>query len=180
MKKSLGISALLFGAAFALPVFADTYDITLYDGTSTTIDGNGSFTYSAGAFSDFTIVWDTVTFNFLSIANSTPVEDHGCDGGATISVYTFLTTPDCQSGYGSPPEAWAGVISGSGALSISPNYDGIEAFGGSPVSTPSFESGVIAVVDETTAPVPEPNAIVLLSTVLLAVALMGRKRIALR
>jgi hypothetical protein len=115
MRKILCVIpiVLLFVAIGAPPAHAGSYTITLYDGTSTTVDGTGSFTYSTGAFSDFTITVlpgtsNSITFDMTSAANSTPSEAYGngCDGGMSISVFTYLTNANCQMGGSYPGEGW--------------------------------------------------------------------------
>jgi hypothetical protein len=59
MKQSLWIIALLFGSALIQPLSASSYSITLLDGNGPTVDGTGSFTFSGGVFSSFTVTWDS-------------------------------------------------------------------------------------------------------------------------
>jgi hypothetical protein len=177
MKQSLWIIALLFGAAFAQPVFADTYSITLLDGSGPTVDGTGSFTYSAGVFSGFTVIWDTLTFDFTSIANSTPTEMHGCAGGVPISFFTYLTSPDCQTGGTSPP-AWQGDDDGADtqtALAFAQLSNPIRVITPTIGATDGFQAGNFNLINTTPTGVPEPNSVFLMSTALLAVAFVARK-----
>jgi hypothetical protein len=175
MKQSLGIIALLCGAGFAQPVFADTYSVTLLDGSGPTIDGTGSFTFSAGTFSNFTIIWDTLLFDFTSTANATPSETHGCVGGSLITVFAYLLDPGCQNGGAFPGESWLGGAGlGGGKLLFSPN---IHAIAGRAITTgpPSNQTGDFRVIDLTTT-IPEPNSVILMLAALLAVAFVARKR----
>ena len=111
MRKTLWIVlGMLIAGAFAQAVRADTFSITLFDGTSPTVDGTGSFTFSGGTFSNFTISWESVTFDFTTAANSTPTETHGCDGGQSISLFTYLTNADCLAGGSFPGHAWSGDV----------------------------------------------------------------------
>jgi hypothetical protein len=182
MKQSLWIIALLLGAAFAYPAFADTlyiYDVTSYDGTSSTVDGNGSFTYDPTAlinpFSDFNVTWDGVIFNLTSAANDTPSEAHGCDSNLLISVFTYLTNANCQEGGINGGDAWlafTGIASDN--FAFNPLENAINAGGGGGTITQPFDQqgGVFAVA----LPIPEPQSVFLLSTALLAVAFLARNR----
>jgi hypothetical protein len=173
MKQSLWIIALLFGAALAQPLSASSYSITLLDGSGPTVDGIGSFTFSAGTFSAFTVTWDSFLFDFTSTANSTGSEAHGCDGGGAISVFTYLTASNCQTG-GIEPISWEGtVMMGSARFSFAPDFDGIPAptLPANP-ETDTTQSGIF----EVSQTVPELNSGFLVATALLAVALVARKR----
>ena len=173
MKQSLWIIALLFGAALAQPLSASSYSITLLDGSGPTVDGIGSFTFSAGTFSAFTVTWDSFLFDFTSTANSTGSEAHGCDGGGAISVFTYLTAPNCQTG-GIEPISWEGtVVMGSARFSFAPDFDGIPAptLPANP-ETDTTQSGIF----EVSQTVPELNSGFLVATALIAVAFVVRKR----
>ena len=175
MKPSLGIIALLFGAGFAQPVYADTYSITLLDQGGPTIDGTGSFTFSAGTFSNFTVNWDSLTFDFTSTANATPSETYGCDGNKTISFFTYLTNSDCQHGGSHPDNAWTGYgDSFHTYLDFSINNGLVNAT----VAHPDIglsQTGDFRVLDQTNT-IPEPNSVILMLAALLAVAFVARKR----
>lgn len=173
MKQSLSIIALLFGAALAQPLSASSYTITLLDGSGPTVDGTGSFTFSAGVFSNFTVTWDSFLFDFTSTANSTPSEPHGCDGGGSISVFTYLTAPNCQTG-GTEPISWAGsVVAGSARFSFAPDFDGIS----SPTlsANPELDTSQDGIF-EASQTVPELNSGFLVATALVVVGFVGRKR----
>jgi hypothetical protein len=85
-RISLGIAILMmaFGAQSEAKAGAITYDITLTATSGTLIGGNGAFTYDGTTFSAFSVTWGTESFDFTSVANSTPTEQHGCDGNASI------------------------------------------------------------------------------------------------
>jgi hypothetical protein len=173
MKQSLWIVALLFGAALAQPLSASSYTITLLDGSGPTVDGTGSFTYSAGTFSAFTVSWDSFLFDFTSTANSTPNETHGCDGGGAISVFTYLTAPNCQTG-GTEPISWAGsVVAGSARFSFAPDFDGIS----SPTlpANPELDTSQDGTF-EVSQTVPELNSGFLVATALGALGFVVRRR----
>jgi hypothetical protein len=178
MPKHLWISTLLFGAAFAQPIMADTYDVTLFDGATTTVDGTGVFTFSAGTFSAFSVSWDTFTFNFTATANAEAAQAHGCDGGGSISFFTYLMSSDCQSGGSFAPDAWGGE-------SVTLNQFNF-ALDSNPVSQVALGStnrvnqfGTFSVTDTSTSAVPEPRPVFLMLPVLLAAAFVARKRNAL-
>jgi hypothetical protein len=178
MKRSLGTIALLFVAAFAPTISADTFSVTLLDGSGPTIDGTGSFTYSGGVFSNFTLTWDSLVFDMTSSANGVGPEAHGCDGGGILSVITYLTSADCQTG-GSAPPAWEGsVVAGSAFLAFTPTVSGFGIFAPFSPGTPNlFQSGNFEVKDiSQTSPTPEPNSVFVITTALLAVALVTRRR----
>jgi hypothetical protein len=173
MKQSLLIIALLFGAALTQPLSASSYSITLLDGTGPTVDGTGSFTFSGGTFSAFTVTWDSFVFDLTSIANSTGSEPHGCDGGGAISVFTYLTAPDCQTG-GTEPISWEGsVVMGSARFSFAPDFNGIPApaLPADP-ETLTTQSGIFEVPQT----VPELNSGFLVATALVAIGFAVRKR----
>ena len=79
MRKSFWVLSLLLLASGAPLAHADSFTITLHDGTSTTVDGTGSFNFSGGTFSDFTITMFPGT----------------------------ATNADCQNGGSTPGDAWA-------------------------------------------------------------------------
>jgi hypothetical protein len=174
MKQVVWILALLSGAGFVQPAAADTFSITLYDGIGTTVDGTGTFTYSAGAFSDFTVDWDGFQFDFASVANGTGNEGHGCLGDSPISVFTYLTTAECESGDSNPGNAWAALAGGTSGLFVFSNgIEGITvADTGPPHSTPTLD----VAGDFSVSTVPEPNSVFLMLAELLAVALVALKR----
>jgi hypothetical protein len=178
MKLSPGIIVLLFGVTFAQHVFADTYSIYLFDVNPPFEDnGIGSFTYTPGAnpFSNFTIAFNSGLFDLTSIANNTPAQVHGCHGGAVISFFTYLTTPDCQG-----PVSWTldetdpGMVS---PLVLSPQFNPIVAFPSLPFSfDQDVDSGPFSVRNTTTMNTPEPHSAFLISIALLAVAFVARKQ----
>jgi hypothetical protein len=172
MTQSLWVIASLFGAALAQPLSASSYTITLLDGSGPTVDGTGSFTFSAGAFSAFTVTWDSFLFDFTSTANSTGSEPHGCDGGGALSVFTYLTSPDCQTG-GIEPISWQGsVVAGSARFSFAPDFDGIS----SPTlpANPEIDTSQGGIF-EASQTAPELNSGFLVATALVAVAFVVRK-----
>jgi len=172
MKQSLWVIASLFGAALAQPLSASSYTITLLDGSGPTVDGIGSFTFSAGAFSSFTVTWDSFLFDFTSTANSTGSEPHGCDGGGALSVFTYLTSPDCQTG-GIEPISWQGsVVAVAARFSFAPDFDGIS----SPTlpANPEIDTSQGGIF-EASQTAPELNSGFLVATALVAVAFVVRK-----
>jgi hypothetical protein len=68
MKRALWLIAALFGPMFVEPVYADLFEMTLYEGTSNTVVGSGFFTYTEGSFGQFTVTYDPPLPN--SIPNS--------------------------------------------------------------------------------------------------------------
>jgi hypothetical protein len=104
----------------------------LYDGTSLTVDGTGSFNYDLTAainpFSGFNITWDGLLFNFTSTANDTPSEQHGCDrndGGATLSAFEYLTNSNCHGGGTTPGGAWSAETGALQDFSFAPDHTSI-------------------------------------------------------
>ncbi|HXN72144.1 MAG TPA: PEP-CTERM sorting domain-containing protein [Candidatus Acidoferrales bacterium] len=176
MRKSLWVLSLLLVASGAPPAHADSFTITLHDGTSSTVDGTGSFNFSGGTFSDFTITMfpgtvNAITFDMTSAANSAPVEFHACDGGLSISVFTYLTNADCQKGGTFPGAAWsyAGQDTNPAVLDFSGFNDPISASATGPHLGGQFDGDFV--VTE-----PEPSVMLLLSTALFALAFLVRKR----
>jgi hypothetical protein len=95
MKQSFRIIALLFGAAFAHPVFADTYTINFTTGSGSPTP-SGSFTYDASAplgsqFTGFVVDWYGYSINLTSSANAPSVYGAGCGGGGSAATFAFLS-----------------------------------------------------------------------------------------
>jgi hypothetical protein len=113
------VGPLVFALCGAATANAQTYTIDFYDSSSTSvIDATGAFTYNAALpadsqFSNFTVNWSGNTFNFTSLANSTPVEAHGC-GGGNISFFAYLTSTACSS----QSASWLGEFQPSTASSL--------------------------------------------------------------
>jgi hypothetical protein len=176
MKKMLYVGALLFGPAFAQLTLADTlYDITLIDVTTSLVDGTGTFTYGSGTFSGFTVTLasNSETFDLTAIANSYGSNTHGCDGGASISVITFLLNTNCQEG-GPFPVSWGTASGNPDTFSFSPDSNQIAAQG--PDSGIRVQEGTFTVTAQNS--VPEPATVILMPTALLAIAFVVRQRIA--
>lgn len=172
MKQSLWIIALLFGSALIQPLSASSYSITLLDGNGPTVDGTGSFTFSGGVFSSFTVTWDSFLFDFTSAANSTGSEAHGCGGGSAISVFSYLTDPNCQTG-GIEAISWQGFVEEHSAeLSFAPDFTGIA----SPTVPADSETLSQSGIFEVSQTVPDLNSGFLVATALIAVAFGVRRR----
>jgi len=172
MKQSVWFVAFLFGATLAQPLSASSYTITLLDGNGPTIDGTGSFTFSGGVFSSFTVTWDSFVFDFTSVANSTGSEAHGCGGEGAISVFTYLTNSNCQIG-GIEPISWEGlVMEGSAEFIFSPDFSGIS----SPSVPAGSESLTQSGIFEASQTVPEMNSGFLVATALIAGVFGVRRR----
>jgi hypothetical protein len=177
MRKSLWILSLLLVTIGAAPAHADSFTITLFDGTTTTVDGTGSFDFSGGTFSDFTITMfpgtvNAITFDMTSAANSAPSEFHGCDGGLSISIFTYLTNANCQNGGSTPGDAWAYA-----GQDTAPAVLGFNTVVGNPIFASATGphlggqfDGDFAVTE------PEPGMMLLLLTGLIALALFARTR----
>jgi hypothetical protein len=179
MKQSLGVIATLFLVALAHPVHADTFAITLIEFSGETIEGTGSFTHApsdSGTFSNFTVTWDSLLFDFTSIANATGSEMHGCDANLSISVFTYLTNADCNSGNGPQFKSWLAFEEfGNGQFIFSPLLHGLASTTfGIPLKQ-GAQSGNFTVHD-TSLSTPEPNSVILISIALFAVAFVVRKR----
>jgi hypothetical protein len=198
VMHSLGIIALLFGAAFAQPVFADTYTINF-----TTVAGSptpsGSFTYDASAplgsqFTNFIVDWYGYSIDLTSSANNP--SGTGCGTYNSAATFSFLngSVPCSPSGIGNDWETQTDAP-GPGGFAL------LQLFDDGPIPPPtlgpppaqnSFLIGTMAgnntapdfgvteaaygtwtITDTTT---PEPSDLILISTGLLAVAFMVRKR----
>jgi hypothetical protein len=176
-RKYLWVSAVLLGAALAQPVMADSYSINFYSKASTTIDATGSFTYVAGTFSDFTVLWDSTTFDFTAGANAAPVEGHECDGGGSISFFTYLTNADCESGGTNSPVAWfaqADAVNGSFFFSYQDSPIGVTNQPSLGVAETQY--GEFSVTDTGSAPEPNSAFLIVVGIGVLALAFVVRKQ----
>jgi hypothetical protein len=194
------IAALLVTGIVALsatPAIAQTYDISLLDGTSPAVDGTGSFSYSNGTISNFTLSWNGLMLNFTKEANELTTLG-GCGGGAGAATFNFLTDKNhCDTSL----PAWEGIAflgnAGNTGFLLKPVLDltspGFEAFGdqsdghggidtsvlsGSPIKTgvPSegfIQSGRISV---TAAPEIDPASATSALTLLFGSILVLRSR----
>jgi hypothetical protein len=117
------------------------------------------------------VTWSYTQFDFTSVANSTPNQAYGCDGDATISVFTYLTNTSCQQAGG---DAWQGGISYPNiTLAFSPNENPIQAdFYAPDVILVLPQQGDFSVALAT----PEPHSVIVMSIALLALAFVVRKR----
>jgi hypothetical protein len=177
MRKSFWVLSLLLLASGAPLARADSFTITLHDGTSTTVDGTGSFNFSGGTFSDFTITMfpgtaNAITFDMTSAANSAPAEFHGCDGGLSISIFTYLTNADCQNGGSTPGDAWAYA-----GQDTAPAVLGFNTVVGNPIFASATGPHLGGQFDgDFVVTSPEPGVMSLLLTALFALAFLVRKR----
>lgn len=174
MRKSMWILGLLLVAIGAAPAHADSFTITLLDGTSGAVDGTGSFDFSGGTFSDFFITIlpgtsNAITFNLTSVANSTPVETHVCDGDLPISVFTYLTNASCQNASFMLAWSYGGQDTLPAVLAFNESGNGIFAEATGPHLGGQLE-GVFTVTE------PEPGVMLSLLTGLIALAFLGLKR----
>lgn len=162
--RALGLLVISAATSFALPI---TYNF-VWSGQSP-LPTSGSFTYDSSLtqFTNFTIVWDGYTFNFLPVVNST-VSSSGCGNITTQQIFNFLTaanTSECNPG---PDKlTWQGLISGQYAIFNLFNTDGGQGVTDIELSvsdqlaiTGSFGpiSGLYSV---TPASVPEPSTLFL-------------------
>jgi hypothetical protein len=195
-----GITFLLI-AAFSAPVVkADPLDQTTYAINFTGAGLNptaGSFTYDpdTAVFTAFTVMWNTITYDLTSGANS-PVfitAFPGCIGGASGGAATFALL----SGQCNPPSSpngdteWEGAYFPIGPPTSFFNFlSGTSTFsgGGCPcteiiVSTGpnALHAGAITGQSEgdwtitAVSPVPEPSTLTLLTATLLCAAFVRRK-----
>jgi hypothetical protein len=190
--KTCVVCALLLPLAFALPAKADvltTYDIS-FTGSSP-LPTSGSFTYDSTNpnFSNFTVVWDGISFDLTASANN-PASYFGapaCSNGNTGAAAAFALLTTCNS---------TGTAYWSGELN--PGVDSFQ-FGGPTLhncqyglscesftaalnasSSPENQSAAVggfsieAVVPPTAA-TPEPKSFILLSSAIL-LGLIGLRR----
>lgn len=114
------VSLLLAGAALSVPLVASStaYDIA-FTGLSNPSDiaaPTGSFTYDSGAqiFSNFSVDWDGIAFDFTASANAPTLGATGCDGESASAAYAFqILNQDVTCGvnpdpaYPDPDYRWA-------------------------------------------------------------------------
>jgi hypothetical protein len=176
MKTSLtlGIAILMMAVgAPATSCAATLYDITLLDSNGSTVDATGSFTYDGSTFDAFMVTWDTLTFDITSVADSTPTQTYGCDGNASISFFTYMTTPDCESENSVGDHAWvAGNITGNRILFAFSEFENPVEVTLNGQTTQSDQTGPMEVEVAT----PEPSLFLFVSTALLTLASRARKR----
>ena len=177
MRKSLWVIALLFGAIVAPNARADGVDYTItFTTTSGTPDGTGSFTYTAGTFSDFIVTWDRATFQFTAVANGwTGGTVTGCTSGG--GFFSYLT------------ENCGGTWSASDLVDVGPRgrgpeIQGFQFYGGGIIATdirffsalqPNAQAS--GTFTTTLVPTPEPGTFGLM-LLGLGLVVMPRKRIA--
>ena len=196
MKRSLGIITLLFGAAFAQPIFAASIYTIDFTTTSGSPAPSGSFTYDASApsgsqFSNFVVDWYGYSIDLTSSANA-PNVSGGCGTSSSAATFAFLggSVPCSPNSFG---PAWTSeaVNPAPGGFANFIFYDeGPEPPPFPPAPSPEFSigaeagpglgggvtaeaSGTWTITDTST---PEPSSLMLVSTGLLAVAFLIRKR----
>ena len=166
--------ALLIAAAFSPNAFADIYTINFNGDPGN--EPTGNFTYNGTSFTNFTVIFEGITFNLEPSANSPA--NTGC--GVTGPAYTFefmVQSPSCDA----TSYLWDAVLSpGVSTFFIAPVTTGpsseIQAFG-APSFDGGFGQGSWSVSDDshrTTA--PEPFGLPLVTGGAFALAILVRNR----
>jgi hypothetical protein len=179
MRKTLWILAFVAIAAICAPAaHADTlttYNITFTGGSPNPTMGSFKYDSTNPQFSNFTVIWDGITFDLTSSANSPTSFGTQCNG------------------LGSGANASFGFLSGSKACAPTPHQGisrywyadgeifqflevistgGFYIYAGSATPKAASTTGTWTI-----AAVPEPSSVILMSTALLAMAFGGLKRI---
>jgi len=176
------MSGLLIAAFGALPAHASavyyTIDFTITSGS--TAPTSGSFDYDStltDSFSNFIVLWDGLTFNLTSAANSPAIfASNACIGANTGALATFdeLTCSTVTWSAGSDgadvpyPATFALIDSGNFATFVAQ-----AAVDGAPNSVGG--SGSLTITGQSTVPEPGTTALMLLG---LGCLLLTRKRLA--
>lgn len=172
-RLALGIAILFMAAEVQTASAATIYNITLTP-TIGTIGGTGTFTWNGSSFTNFTVTWGTETFDFLTAANAATMNSHRCDGGASISFFTFLTTSDCEGSM----DAWAAYDFGSLPTDVfifSFDSNGIIGQGATGTYNGGSMPSAIGAFEVAVA-TPEPDTFLLMPTGLLALAALASVR----
>jgi hypothetical protein len=199
MKQSLWIIALLFGAAFAQPGFADNYTI-IFTTDAGSPAPSGSFTYDASAplgsqFTNFIVDWDGYAIDLTANANNPSAS--GCGTSSSAAAFSFLNgsvpcSPNTTGNYWESqtdapgPSGFADFLLADEGPPPPPTLNNPDPppttfiiFGLAGNNTVAnsgitgFANGTWTITDTTT---PEPSYLILMSTGLLAVAFVFRKR----
>ncbi len=112
------ISLLLAGVVLTVPLVASSIDYEIaFTGASNPGDiaaPTGSFTYDTDAqtFTNFSVNWDGIAFDFTASANAPSLGATGCDGEASSAAYAFQILNQSVScavtpGYPNPDYRWA-------------------------------------------------------------------------
>jgi len=185
-------AALSMSTALGLPAMADTstYNFTLYDGTgTTTVDGNGTFSWDGSQFMNFSFTWDGISLgSFAYVLNGLNSFDNSgtqC-GTGPAGFFNYLTSGLCfgtlaASGYewnaGSFPTISYVVFNTSGGLletldTVLPT---------SPTVSNLTQHGDFSIAEVTTAPpppvgtVPEPSTVTLVGAAIACLGLARRR-----
>jgi hypothetical protein len=184
MKIQSMLALVLLGAVLpGTNAWADVYDIKFLDGTSTTVDGTGQFTYSGGTFSGFTTSWDGLTFDLTAQANSFAQRGDifGCGASQTLSFIASLLN-SCKS-LDPGKYTWLAyelsVDSANGftlqtAPGIGPQINNIPD--GTAINGSLSQLGDDQITDITVAATPEPKYSALMGTMLAIVFLAYRRK----
>jgi hypothetical protein len=164
--------ALAISMAMGLPAMASTstYNFTLYDGTSATVDGSGTFSWNGSQFTNFTFTWDGIAFpSFHAVLNGLNSFDNSgtqC-GTGPVGFFNYMTSGLCfgslaKVGYewnaGSYPSISYVVYNTSGGLLATLDT----VLPTSPTVNNLTQHGNFSVVEVGTAPIPEPSTYSLL------------------
>jgi PEP-CTERM motif len=185
LAKVLGLLVIFGTASFATPIL---YTFNWISEGQTPLPTSGSFDYDSSAavgsqFSNFTVVWDSFTFNFTAAANSATVNST-CGAVTSPEVFAFLTgtaectpTPNTFSWIGNAggPSPTFDIYdtSGLGTTDIELGATSATVVTGSPAPVSGLYSVGTVIIQQS--PVPEP------STLLLALAggglFLGRRMV---
>jgi len=178
-RTLLGAAACCLLAASQLQADSTAYDINFSDGASPT-NPSGSFMYdsSSDTFSDFIVVFDTLSFDLTDAANTPKIAGTApaCLGGATDGAASFaLLSGSCSDA------EWQGQITSNGEFTIlTPTNipgvgyialdDRVSSVGINPMFVGDAEAGTFTITA-----VPEPGQVGVMIAGLLALLCSVRR-----
>jgi hypothetical protein len=185
MRKYLWLSPILFVALGSVPARADidfSYDIHFTCDAKTPgclLPTFGTFTYDSTThtFTNFEVDWDGIATDLVSAANAGPsvVGSQACLNGKTGAAASFLVMTGCPFDLYEP---WLANTGGQFAFSESTDVNNYSSFR---AAIPGLPAGAPqAFGNFTLTPIPEPNALILLSTSLLVLTFVSKMRFARR
>jgi hypothetical protein len=173
-KSTRAVQVLLLTGIIASGAFAGPINYVInFTTTSGSPTPTGSFTYDSAAalgsqFTAFVVVWDALTFDFTSQANTPIVNTVGCGAVTSITIFNFLSgTDECP---GSPntfnydsTEALANSgITFSDNGSPYPHYIDLQSIVGGYSGRNNIDDGTFTVTAQTQT--PEPSSFILALT----------------